>query len=79
MKACQEAIDMCNEARRKTGWLASWFWKPVTDDYTDEEIHAELGSAELAMMMALLICLTERTIIGLVKVSHRHQEQLDLA
>lgn len=74
--ACQEAIDMCNEARRKTGWLASWFWKPITDDYTDEEIHAELGCAELAMMMALLICLTERTIIGLVKAGLRIQSSM---
>ena len=76
MTACQEAIDMCNEARRKTGWLASWFWKPITDDYTDEEIHAELGCAELAMMMALLICLTERTIIGLVKAGLRIQSSM---
>lgn len=34
---CQEALDSCNESRRKVSWIASWFWKTDTNDYTDGE------------------------------------------
>lgn len=76
LKACQEAIDSCHEARRKQSWFTSWFWKPDPNDYTDEEIHAELGYAETTILMALLICISERTIIGLVRAGFKMQTSM---
>ncbi|KAI1296597.1 Tetratricopeptide repeat protein 39B [Halotydeus destructor] len=73
---CQEALTACHESRRKVNWFASWFWKIDANDYTDEEIHAELGYAETTILMALLICLTERTIVGLVKAGFRIQSSM---
>ena len=76
LKACQEAIDSCHEARRKQSWFTSWFWKTDPNDYTDEEIHAELGYAETTILMALLICITERTIVGLVRAGFKIQTSM---
>lgn len=76
LKACQEAIDSCHEARRKQSWFTSWFWKIDPNDYTDEEIHAELGYAETTILMALLICITERTIVGLVRAGFKMQTSM---
>jgi len=76
LKACQEAIDACHEARRKQSWFTSWFWKTDPNDFTDEEIHAELGYAETTILMALLICITERTIVGLVKAGFKIQTSM---
>lgn len=76
LKACQEAIDACHEARRKQSWFTSWFWKTDPNDFTDEEIHAELGYAETTILMALLICITERTIVGLVRAGFKIQTSM---
>lgn len=35
---CQEALDSCNEGRRKVNWFASWFWKIDSNDYTDGKL-----------------------------------------
>jgi len=76
LQKCQLALTACHEGRRKVNWFASWVWKTDPNDYTDEEIHAELGYAETTCLMALLICLTERTIVGLVKAGFRIQSAM---
>ena len=76
MKACQYAMDESYAARKKQSWITSWFWRFDTNDYTDEEIHAELGYAETTIIMALLICITERTIMGLVKAGLKLQSAM---
>ncbi|KAJ0050753.1 hypothetical protein NL108_005889, partial [Boleophthalmus pectinirostris] len=69
MTALRDALQTCQRFRRKTGLvetLTSFLYRQTSDNFTEEEMHAELCYAEVLLQKAALTFLDE-SIIGFIK------------
>lgn len=69
MEALQNCIDICYRKMRSS--VTRLVWRPNYNNYTDEEIHAELCYAEALLMTALLTFLEDQNLLNLVKGAFR--------
>ena len=66
----RKAIDISNRKRKRIN-LSEYFWGSDVNDYTDEEIHAELCYAENHIMYGFLTFAQDQSIFALIKAAYR--------
>ncbi|CAG2181634.1 unnamed protein product, partial [Oppiella nova] len=74
MSASNETSNLCQKFRKSlsiTSSVSKYLWKPNYNDYTEEEIHAELIHAENLLITALLTFFSDQNIMSLVKGAFR--------
>lgn len=71
LQAASHGISRLNElaarSRRKTNVFTRFLYKPNYDQYTDEEIHAELVDAESNLLLSINSFLSDQSVIVLVR------------
>ncbi|RWS25081.1 tetratricopeptide repeat protein 39B-like protein [Leptotrombidium deliense] len=63
--------DVCNEKRKTSNTVTRVVWRPNYNNYSDDEVHAELCFAETQLEIALLTFLEDQNLINLVKGAFR--------
>ena len=66
----RRAIDISHKKRKKIH-LSEYFWGSDVNDYTEEEIHAELCYAENHIMYGFLTFAQDQSIFALIKAGYR--------
>jgi len=66
----RKAIEISNKKRRRIN-LSEYFWGSDVNDYTEEEIHAELCYAENHIMYGFLTFAQDQSIFALIKAAYR--------
>ena len=66
----RKAIEISNKKRKRINF-SEYFWGSDVNDYTDEEIHAELCYAENHIMYGFLTFAQDQSIFALIKAAYR--------
>ncbi|XP_067118387.1 tetratricopeptide repeat protein 39B-like isoform X2 [Centruroides vittatus] len=68
-EALKQAVDVCNRRRRKNSiiYVTKMIKRPDYNQYTEEEIHAELCYAENLLLVAILTFVEDQSLVSFVK------------
>ncbi|XP_015786877.1 tetratricopeptide repeat protein 39B [Tetranychus urticae] len=67
MDSLKHVIDLYQIKKYQSNSVARVVWKPNYNNYTEDQIHAELVYAEAQLMIALMTFLQDQNLISLVK------------
>lgn len=69
-EAVKNAVNICRSKRRTT-YISEYLWGVHADNYSNEEIHAELCYAEIHTLYGFLTLFTDPTVFNTIKAAYR--------
>ncbi|XP_074598536.1 tetratricopeptide repeat protein 39B-like isoform X2 [Brevipalpus obovatus] len=68
--ALKNSLEFSADRKRKMGWF-DYIRRTSYDDYTEEEIHAELAYADSVFMLSLITFIQDQNFMSLIKGAYR--------
>jgi hypothetical protein len=69
-EAVKNAVNITRSKRRST-YISEYLWGAHADNYTNEEIHAELCYAEIHTLYGFLTLFTDPSVFNTIKAAYR--------